>query len=515
MGAALHDSQAVDHLLTRNNTGAGVWADAAYRSEEMKAKLKARKLTSHIHRKGKRGKPLTEQAKGSNRTKSSVRVRVEHLFGAQVPIASLGGFNLQLPYAFALLLGALLCLFPGQFAIGLKHLPSALTPRLVTYVVYLLILHFSFAGGQSQGIVLRQVFFLTCGCIFALGIVATGANPRVLRVGGFLAIVGFLAVVEVLAWQIGLSWTIVIQHFVSTGDLEFVFYDFLKETFQLVASSDHEAKASEKNIVAVAILTGLFLFRAGHRDGGADRFGQLITLLALATLVILNTRSVLLIAAISLPLAGWIGAMRNGLRSSGEVILKSMLFFGIMIAAVLVLTTDSAAVSLIEKRFSFSDDSSGNRVLQYSWALERIEANPIWGSGLAEFKGQLIHNLFLGAWMHAGLVAFLLVIFTYLMVVVGWFVFLVRVLTQPGYWVLPARAEWIAILPILPIFRVWITGDAGHPSFAEWITLCAFFGMILTNCLAKGASMNSAAMGSRKTALFAPYWPPLRSSPHR
>ena len=48
------DSQAVDHLLTRGNTGSGVWADAAYRSEEMEAKLRARKLTSHIHRKGKR-----------------------------------------------------------------------------------------------------------------------------------------------------------------------------------------------------------------------------------------------------------------------------------------------------------------------------------------------------------------------------------------------------------------------------------------------------------------------------
>jgi IS5 family transposase len=61
----------------------GVWADAAYRSGEMEAKLRARKLTSHIHRKGKRGKPLTEQAKGGNRTKSTVRVRVEHIFGAQ------------------------------------------------------------------------------------------------------------------------------------------------------------------------------------------------------------------------------------------------------------------------------------------------------------------------------------------------------------------------------------------------------------------------------------------------
>jgi IS5 family transposase len=81
--AALHESQAVDHLPMRGNTGPGVWADAACRSEEMKAKLRALKLTSHIHRKGKRGKPLTEQGKGGNRTRSSVRPRVEHVFGAK------------------------------------------------------------------------------------------------------------------------------------------------------------------------------------------------------------------------------------------------------------------------------------------------------------------------------------------------------------------------------------------------------------------------------------------------
>jgi IS5 family transposase len=86
----------VDHLLMRGNTGSDVWADAAYRSEELEGKLHDRKLKSHLHRKGKRpsracksihcravGKPLTDQAKGSNRTKSFVRVRVEHVFGAQ------------------------------------------------------------------------------------------------------------------------------------------------------------------------------------------------------------------------------------------------------------------------------------------------------------------------------------------------------------------------------------------------------------------------------------------------
>jgi hypothetical protein len=48
----------------------------------MEAKLRARKLAGHIHRKGERGRPLTEQATGSNRIKLTVRVRVEHIFGA-------------------------------------------------------------------------------------------------------------------------------------------------------------------------------------------------------------------------------------------------------------------------------------------------------------------------------------------------------------------------------------------------------------------------------------------------
>lgn len=78
--AAVHDSQAVDQILMAANTGSGVWAGAAYRSEEAEAEAK---LRSRINGKGKRGKALTEQAKGRNRAKSSVRVRVERIFGAQ------------------------------------------------------------------------------------------------------------------------------------------------------------------------------------------------------------------------------------------------------------------------------------------------------------------------------------------------------------------------------------------------------------------------------------------------
>jgi IS5 family transposase len=70
----------------QGNTGTSVWADADCRSDEMEAKLRDRKLKIHIHRKGKRDKPLTGQAEASNRTKSTnsapVRIRAEHIFGA-------------------------------------------------------------------------------------------------------------------------------------------------------------------------------------------------------------------------------------------------------------------------------------------------------------------------------------------------------------------------------------------------------------------------------------------------
>ena len=81
--ASKHDSQVVDDILDPENTASDVWADSAYRSAEMEAKLAEKGLKSRIQRKGRRGKPLSEREKRGNRTRSKVRARVEHVFGAQ------------------------------------------------------------------------------------------------------------------------------------------------------------------------------------------------------------------------------------------------------------------------------------------------------------------------------------------------------------------------------------------------------------------------------------------------
>ena len=44
----MHDSQKLDDLLDLSNTGNGVWADSAYRSDQIEANLKAKGLQSRV-----------------------------------------------------------------------------------------------------------------------------------------------------------------------------------------------------------------------------------------------------------------------------------------------------------------------------------------------------------------------------------------------------------------------------------------------------------------------------------
>jgi IS5 family transposase len=80
--AAVHDSQVLEAVLRSPSVGgAEIHADSAYRSAEQETRLTEAEYVSHIHEKGARNQPLTEEQKASNREKSRTRVRVEHVFG--------------------------------------------------------------------------------------------------------------------------------------------------------------------------------------------------------------------------------------------------------------------------------------------------------------------------------------------------------------------------------------------------------------------------------------------------
>ena len=82
--ASVHDSNHFEDLLDVDNTSVDVWADSAYRSQEHLGNLSEMGFREHIQRKGTRGHALTEREKSGNRTRSRVRSRVEHVFGAML-----------------------------------------------------------------------------------------------------------------------------------------------------------------------------------------------------------------------------------------------------------------------------------------------------------------------------------------------------------------------------------------------------------------------------------------------
>ena len=81
--AAHADGRMLPPLIDRQNTSSAVWADTAYRSQRNEAWLADRMLTSQIHRRKPKGKPMPRATAKANAAKSAIRAKVEHVFAHQ------------------------------------------------------------------------------------------------------------------------------------------------------------------------------------------------------------------------------------------------------------------------------------------------------------------------------------------------------------------------------------------------------------------------------------------------
>jgi IS5 family transposase len=81
--ANAHDGARLPDLVSKANTGSGVWADTAYRSKKNEAFLESGMFTSHIHQKRKPRRSLPERIAKANTRRSKIRAHVEHVFAGQ------------------------------------------------------------------------------------------------------------------------------------------------------------------------------------------------------------------------------------------------------------------------------------------------------------------------------------------------------------------------------------------------------------------------------------------------
>ena len=80
--ASVHDSQTTEDLLDKEKDGGEeFYADSVYSGAPQEIIISDNEMINKVCEKGTRNHPLTEEQKASNREKSRVRSRVEHIFG--------------------------------------------------------------------------------------------------------------------------------------------------------------------------------------------------------------------------------------------------------------------------------------------------------------------------------------------------------------------------------------------------------------------------------------------------
>ncbi len=91
--ASVHDSQVLENLLDEKDADEDLHGDSAYSGKDQRDIISLKEMNDKTCQKGCKNNPLTEQQIATNREKSRVRSRVEHIFGFME--GSMNGMNLH------------------------------------------------------------------------------------------------------------------------------------------------------------------------------------------------------------------------------------------------------------------------------------------------------------------------------------------------------------------------------------------------------------------------------------
>lgn len=399
-----------------------------------------------------------------------------------IRLLQIGGFSLE-AYQVGLLCIILATVLNATSPMTITQVLVRVAPWFAAYLVFMLFLVPAVLGTNATGLVFKQALFIT-GFICVAALFAKAESPApILRYGGLLGLAAYLAFTEYSAHIIGKSLLGAVSEFLSSGSFQALIYGFFRPVFNsLDEASDPSFVASLTNSIAVSLLVLSLCFRVGGKRDSIDLVGGGVMVMALLFGLLLNARSVVLAAIACMAAAFAIRLM----LTKGATFLEMLYWCAAGLAAVAAVTVISlhkpTALDSILTAFQFEDNSAESRLEQYSWALQLIDERMLLGHGYVETEsGYPIHNLFLSSWAYTGIGGFIMVLVFYGGLVAAWLRFVWNLLSRRGFWVLDVRPEWVAVLPILPLFRVWISGAGGLPAYGEWIALAIFFGLLMRN----------------------------------
>lgn len=394
--------------------------------------------------------------------------------------------------------------FGGLFLIAVAALPLwrhvsivQAVPWVLPYLFHLVLLTPALVGTGRVSMLNRQIFYIA-GFFAVAGFCLGSRSPAVvLRRGAILGILSFFLLIEYSAQQMGKSLTTAISGFLASGNMKALLAGFFRPVFNALEPPGEMAVTSAlTNTVGGGLLILALCFRAGFRRERRDLVGSSVMLLTVLFLLFMNARSTVLAALGAMLLAFVVRVLRRRGIALGDLVfwgVATTFAVGFVYVAALY---GKSIIDTVVTAFTFNDDSTEGRLNQFAWAVGLIEHAPVGGSGyIPTPSGRAIHNLFLSAWAYGGLFNFVLVVLFYGGLLWAWVRWLGLITTRHEYWTLDLRPEWVAALPILPLLRVWLSGDAGHLPFSEWVALGIFSGLVIRNEFAAGRAGRARVAG--------------------
>jgi O-antigen ligase len=335
-----------------------------------------------------------------------------------------------------------------------------------------------------DAIVIRQVAFVIMCLAVAVRVTDRRSISASLYVGGALSMVVFLLALGYSAYTAGTSLVSALAALVASGNYQSWTFGFLRHVFNAFSSqsaaADLEFVTALKNNVATGLLIAYLCFRAGATrfmgSSTAKIFDLIISSLFVICIIMMLSRSVVFAMFIVIMTVLLIDAVA---RNSATLVVS--LLGAVAAALILVMALPDTVVSALQQRFE-DTGSYESRLEVYAIAIPLIEKSFWVGHGLGAplpNPDDSIHNLFLSAWYNAGILGFLTSAWFWLAAVtmVGLRILEVMLGRYKMSHKLTLFHAWIAVVPIMGLFRCWLIGG-GNLNFSAWFSLGLFFGVL-------------------------------------
>lgn len=353
---------------------------------------------------------------------------------AWIPV--FGGLEVNNFAAFAIILLTPLAMRPGAR-------PPALILLLLAAMVYV-VATLLVRSSEEVAFLLRPVVYT----VAAIGIAMMRYPRRADRLA-VISIVFLLASFAISATYAGVSlYDGVIENLVTLNRHAFV-RNTIKATFNAFAGNDRMFAASNINLLAAYLMMGFSYFAAyGRYIMAALMAVGVVILFSSSSMLTLLFLSVLLITRAVKSARGWI-----------------IVLAGFSLAGGVVAAYYEPISAYVAENVESDTASREGRMTQYSYALDQVNDNPLFGSGVTRTAAGTIHNLVLFVWSNSGIIPMLMLLVFYSL--------LGLMLLYAIYMFYAVEVGWIAVIGLLTvfIFRTLVGGGGGLPSVVAAVAI--------------------------------------------